>query len=260
MAKAKSTAVATTVHKAVALPTDVNEMFKTELASIKTRIHQPTGQWIKVEGKEFVLPDGRRNTTLDACIVDFICANNNYDTDFVEGEQNSPSCFALGFDVDDLSPSASIKEPVNETCLACPNKAWGSHRNGRGGKACDDNRNYVIMETLADGTAKLYMLKASKTAVKAFDAYVNEIASVHNRPLRGVMTRIGFDPNSKYPSQRWECLGAADNATIMLAQSNLDEAKRMLQVEPSITAANDEDGGKAEAAKPATKAKRAARK
>jgi hypothetical protein len=231
---AKPTAVKATKTTAN-LPVDINAMFAAEVASVHKRIHQPTGQWVKVEGKEFVLPDGRRFPALDAVIVDFICANNYYDSDYVEGEQNSPSCFALSFDVDEMSPSKSIAAPISESCTSCANKAWGSHRNGRGGKACDDNRNYVIMEPSSNGDEpKLYLIKASKTAVKAFDAYVNEVASTHNRPLRGVMTRIGFDTQSKYPSQRWSCLGPADNALVLAAQSKLDEAKRMLSVEPSL--------------------------
>lgn len=242
MAKATSTTVAKAAK--AQLPVDINTMFAQEVANVSKRIHQPTGQWIKVEGKEFVLPDGRRFPQLDAVIVDFICSNNYYDTDYVEGEQNSPTCFSLAFDVDDMVPSKSIKTPCNEDCVSCPNKAWGTHRNGRGGKACDDNRNYVVMEMGSDEEPKLYLLKASKTAVKAFDAYVNEIASTHNRPLRGVLTRIAFDTQSKYPSQRWACLGPADNGLILAAQSKLDEARRMLMVEPSINAPEEEEAPK----------------
>jgi len=231
----------TSVVKAKAnLPVDVSTIFAAEVANVQKRITQPSGSWIKVEGKEFVLPDGRKFSQFDAVIVDFISANNFYDTDYVEGEQNSPKCFALSFDVEGIKPSASIAKPVHENCDSCPNKVWGSHRNGKGGKACDDNRNYVVMEMdPKTHESKLYLMKASKTAVKSFDAYVNEIASTHNRPLRGVMTRIGFDATSKYPSQRWACLGAADNALVLEAQSKLEEARRMLKVEPSLTTAED---------------------
>lgn len=220
------------------LPADINAMFAQEVAGVAKRIHQPAGQWIKVKGKTFVLPDGRSFPHLDAVIVDFICANNYYDTDYVEGELNAPKCFSLSFDAEGMTPSKSIKEPCNDDCASCPNKAWGSHPNGRGGKACDDNRNYVVME-MSEGETKLYLLKASKTVVAAFDSYVNQVASTYNRPLRGVLTRIGFDPNKSFPAQQWNCLGAADNATVLEAQSKLEEARRMLQVEPSLVA-NDE--------------------
>jgi hypothetical protein len=257
MAKpARSTAVVPATAKQVTLPTNVNEMFANEVAQVAARIHQPTGNWIRVEGKEFVLPDARRLTSIDAVIVDFIAANNYYDTDYQEGVTTPAACFSLNFNPHEMAPSKNIAEPVNDVCATCPNKAWGSHRNGRGGKACDDNRNYVVMEVQPDGTTKLYMMKASKTAVKAFDAYVNNIASTYVRPLRGVMTRISFDPTSKFPSQRWECLGPAELGQIELAQANLDEARRMLSVEPQI-AANDADGGTAQ---PAAKAKPAAKK
>ena len=241
MAKAAAAPAKAAVAKVAKanLPVDVNAMFAQEVANVHKRIHQPTGQWIKVEGKEFVLPDGRRFPQLDAVIVDFICANNYYATDYEEGEQNSPACFSLAFDVDEMEPSKSIANPCHTECTSCPNKVWGSHRNGRGGKACDDNRNYVVMEMI-NGEAKLYLMKASKTAVKAFDAYVNEIASTHNRPLRGVLTRISFDMASKYPSQRWACLGAADNTLVLEAQSKLEEARRMLTVEPSLTKPEEE--------------------
>lgn len=253
-APAKTVAAKAPVVKAVKanLPVDVNAMFAAEVANVHKRIHQPTGQWIKVEGKEFVLPDGRRFPHLDAVIVDFICANNYYATDYVEGEQNSPACFSLAFDVDEMEPSKSIAAPCHTDCTSCPNKVWGSHRNGRGGKACDDNRNYVVMEMI-NGEAKLYLMKASKTAVKAFDAYVNEIASTHNRPLRGVLTRIAFDTASKYPSQRWACLGAADNTLVLEAQSKLEEAKRMLMVEPSLTKPEEETAAPAKKGRAAKK-------
>jgi hypothetical protein len=86
---------------------------------------------------------------------------------------------------------------------------------------------------VVDGKPVLYLMKASKTAVKAFDGYVAEVASAAKRPLRGVMTHIFFDTESKYPSQRWSMTGMADNDTIMLAQGALDNARHMLNVEPS---------------------------
>lgn len=232
--------MAKATQQKVGLPVSVTDIMASQVAAAKTRIHAPTGQWIKVEGKEFVLPDGRRMTQLDAIIIDFICANNFYTQDYVEGEQNSPTCFALSFDADGMVPSKSIATPCHSDCTACPNKIWGSHRNGRGGKACDDNRNYVVMEIVA-GEPKLYLMKASKTAVKPFDAYVNMLANTPtiDRPLCGVLTRISFDPTSKYPSQRWSFLSIASDNDVILATGQLEEARRMLSVEPSLTKPED---------------------
>jgi len=236
-----------------ALPVDINQMFAAEVAGVSKRIHQPSGQWIKVQGKQFILPDGRTFPQLEAIVVDFICANNYYTTAYQEGANTSPACFALGFDVADLKPSKAVPEPCAEECVSCPNKVWGTHPNGRGGKACDDNRNLVVMEVdPKTGESRLYLLKVSKTAIQKpaaskvrsgeptwFDNYVNEIASTFNRPLRGVLTRITFDSASDYPTMRFSCLGAADNGLILEAQSKLEEARRMLQVEPQV--ASDEE-------------------
>ena len=121
---------------------------------------------------------------------------------------------------------------------------WGSKGTLEGtdskGKACGDVRNYVAME-MVDGETKLYQGRCSSTATKYFDKHVMSVASKYQRPIRGVITRLGWDANNS-KVQVFSDLGPAANDVIMEAQGKLEEARRMLSVEPTFKvaeAAND---------------------
>jgi hypothetical protein len=238
-----STSVAKQAPKAN-LPADVQAQFAQELAEYSKRIQAPTGDRITVTNrKTFKLPNGQEVPEIEAIVVDFVAANYYYPTAYDSNSIVPPDCFSIGLEPSSLIPSDNSPDKQCNACAGC----WANQFKSAGkGKACSNTRLLALLTTDADVESPIYTLKVSPTALKSFDGHVGQVMRSFNAPIRAVVTRIGFSPDSEYATLRFSTVGPVDKDLLILAQSRLAEARERLQTEPDVSAvaAANESGKK----------------
>lgn len=173
-----------------------------ESANIASRIGAPGGDTIRVtQDKKFKMPDGTLNPgPMRVVILDFVGANKFFDRPFKEGEAVTPACYAVGMDPKNLNAFDDSPVKQNDECKSCPNNEWGS---SGAGKACTNTRLLAVTEPTDEPNAPIYVLSVSKTAITAFDAYVQGIHDQFNSVPVSVVTEIYFDPSKTFASLRF---------------------------------------------------------
>lgn len=246
MAAPKKTAVAVPKAK-LNLPANLEADMANEITQFKGRIASPSGNRIKADEKIFTLPNGDTSDTLSVIIVDFVSYNAYYDAPWNPNAIVPPNCFALGLEPANMVPSDNSPEKQAESCASCWANQWDSSSAGKG-KACNNTKLLAVVAPDADADTPLLLLKVTATALKNFDAYVTSVVRTMQRPPRGVITQITFDPNLKYSSLRFSDPQPCTPEQMALAYSRRDEAMEVLMKEPDVS-------GFAAATKPKTKAK-----
>lgn len=172
-----------------------------EAAEIASRIQAPGGDVIRLNGKEFVLPDGTKGPgPLSMVVIEFAAGKSFHDRPYEKGQESPPACFSLGLEPKKLIPDATSPDKQHEECSGCPLNEWGS--NGKG-KACDDVRLLALVHPDADENTKPWIIKVSKTGVTPWDTYVGTLKTQFDKVPIEFITQIYFDPNLAYSSLRF---------------------------------------------------------
>ncbi|WP_018609536.1 hypothetical protein [Uliginosibacterium gangwonense] len=218
-----------------ALPENLQEQMDSEIAAFQNRLSAPGGDRIKVsQEKLFELPNGDTSDELDCIIVDFVSFNAYYEGAYNPNNITPPKCFAIGLEPTGMIPSANSPECQAESCTACWANAWKS---GTGnGKACNNTKLLAVLPPDGDMETPLMILKVSATGLKAYDSYVASVARTFQRPPRGVLTTITFDPNVTYASLRFGNPRPCDKNQLALAFARKEEALQRLLTEPDVSA------------------------
>jgi hypothetical protein len=222
----------------IVLPAAIRAQLGTEVANIQKRIGAPAGNRIKVtQKKTFRLPTGEESAgPFEAIILDFISANYFYTGVYDPDDIAPPACFALGTEVATLVPHADVPADTKQadTCASCPQNQFGTAQRGKG-KACSNCRVIALLPPDATAETPIMTMKISPTAIRAFDSYVASIARSFGTPPIAVVTSIGFDPSSDYPSVRFGDPKPVNEAQIALAMARREEAQQILQTPPDTT-------------------------
>lgn len=232
--KARGTAVAVPKAK-INLPVDLQAQMEAEIAAFKGRIAAPTGNRINTDEKLFTLPNGDTADTLSVIIVDFVSYNAYYDKPWNPNQIVPPNCFSISTEMAGMTPSENSPDAQAESCAACWANQWKSSPTG-GGKACSNTKLLAVIEPDGDVDSPIMLLKVTATALKSFDAYVSGVVRAFQRPPRGVITEITFDPNLKYSSLRFGNPVACTPEQMALAYARRDDAMARLLVEPDVSA------------------------
>lgn len=239
MAKAKpavktpGTAVA---RAKINLPVDANEQMAREVAALANRIQAPSGNKIAItQDKQFKLPNGDADDTMQGIIVDFVSYNAYYDKPYNPNDITPPNCFALGEVPSELSRSDNSPDPqCDGPCAGCWANQWKSSPTSNG-KACGNHKLLAILPPNADAETPLMLLKVSPTGLKSFDGYVASVARNFQRPPYGVITEVSFDENSTYATLRFGNPQPCSTDQLALAMSRREEARAMLLIEPDVS-------------------------
>jgi len=232
-APSKTTAVA---RAKVALPTNVDDMIKADVAKLSQQLAAPTGKTIQVtQSKEFRFPDGSKVTDFRGVIVDFVSVNSYYENVFNPDEMVPPNCFAIGVvKNDDLKASNNSPDPQNaegdNQCKDCWANAWKSGANGKG-KACKNSIKAAVL--CEDGEVR--PLTFSPTALKSFGTYVRDVVQAYGVSTYGVMTEFSFDTDFDFSSVRCACVAPLNEEQLAAALFMRDDAHAMLTTEPDVS-------------------------
>lgn len=237
--KAKAPGTAVAVKKTGGALMDANairESLRAQAAAMNERTQPASGNRIQVgQDKMFKLPDGSKVDTIQAVIVDFVSVNAFYEKAFDPKNITPPGCFAVGTNPKDMAPVDESPNKQAENCQECPMNEFGSAGDG---KACKNGRRLAVLPPNAagddvDGEAELLTLDVSPTALKGFDAYVQQLARLHQLPPVAFMTTITCDPNVTYAR-----LMFSDPVPINgvgEAMGRQDEAKQLLTATPDFS-------------------------
>ena len=232
MATSSKTQVAKTKSN---LPANINAEMAAEVADFQSRIQTHGGDKIKTDEKLFTLPDGSSAEELSVIIVDFVSTNAYYDKPWNPNTPVPPNCFAISPDAIGMEPSGNSPDKQCDTCTACWANQWNSSTTGAG-KACKNERLLALMAPDGDADSPLMVINVTPTALKSFDNYVASVARSFQRPPRGVITTITFDPHVKYSSLRFGNPIACDQDQLARAWARKEEAMTRLLREPDVSA------------------------
>lgn len=253
---AASTAVA--VKKEYSVATMQDEM-KAELAKLGERTAPQSGAKIRITKGGIVTPDGIKHQSVDLVVLDFIGANNYYESQFDREAIVPPTCFARGAAVLKLVPSENSPKRQNDTCQGCWANEFKSATNGRG-KACSNNRFLAVVPASVDGQHEaaeddqMLLLSISPTKTKMWDGLVASIARVYGTMPVGVIVTLTLDTsNDDYVSA--EISDPRPNPDVGMHWQRREEAREFLMAEPDVSGYVDPDKKPAPAAgrKPAAK-------
>lgn len=246
---AKTTAVATRSAGAVS----VKATIQSQIAKLAGKTEPATGTKIRVtQSKEFVLPDGTRTRDpIQVVILDFCSRNLFYPGAFDKDNPTPPACFAIGEEPKKLVPSENSPEPQCDTCAGCPNNAWDSNPNGKGGKACKNTRLLAVLPPDADDTTDIWLLEVSPTAVRVFDGYVNGLSTrLQSAPFQ-VVTTVGMDDSKDYPSLIFTDPELLSEDKQEVVAGRIEAAQKLLMAEPDVSGYGQEPTKKPAAKKAA---------
>lgn len=237
--------------RATTTPATINAAMAAQIAAIQERVTQPSGSRIAVtQSKTFKLPDGRESPgPLDLVVVDFAYGNFYYEQAYDRNQVVPPVCFALSMSDKHMAPSDNSPKKQAEGCTSCPHNQFGSAGKG---KACS---NAVLLAVLHpdDLEGPMMVLKVPATGVRPWNGYVSSLTNSLKRLPWTVTTTVSFDPNSEFSSLRFGNPDLLSEADMTKVYGRAEEAKRMLMVEPDLSAP------KAAPAKRAVAKRRAAR-
>lgn len=136
------------------------------------------------------------NDTMDVIVLGYLKENKYYAKAYDAGGDNSaPVCYAFGLDDKTMAPHPDADDPQADSCLACPHNQWGSAGKG---KACKNVLRIAMIAAEADNIpeAEIANFTIPRTSVKAFNAYVKQLADTAKRPPYAAVTRMSLDPKA----------------------------------------------------------------
>lgn len=214
---------------------DYTALLAKKASELAKKISKPSGDRIKItQAKQIKFPDGTMSAgPFEVVILDFVSANTYYQGAFNRDDVAPPDCFALGEEPSLLVASDSSPHKQSDTCSACPKNQFGSAMSGNG-KACKNSRLLAVVPPDFGPDTPIWLLSVSPTAIRAFDAYVGSVASSFNAPPIRVITTIGFDPKSEFPTLRFG--NPVPNERLAESVARMEEARTRLLTEPDYAA------------------------
>lgn len=201
-----------------------------------------TGDYISIKGGKFTLGgvkiglDGK-GRELDCFVIAWNFEKSYYDSDFVEGESNSPACVAISYNEDGLAPLETSPNKQNDACEGCWANEWESADKGKG-KACADRRRLAIVVAGADDKMELKLLGIPPTSLKNWKAYINELETLGIHPMQAAVN-ISFDEDytgGGIPPLIFEFVDEVTNEKALnITAAMLEPAAKLIEAEPDFS-------------------------
>ena len=171
------------------------------------RVKPDTSQAISIKGGEFAYQGTELGETLEVALVDFVYLNTYYVNDYDPDNTSTPACYSIDTEAGDMVPAENSPNVQSDNCNDCPHFEWGTGARGKG-KACGEHR--LIAVVAADDLnadpkdIEIATLRTPITSNKNFDKYASGVSKTLNRPLLGVISKLGFDDDFDWPVLTFE--------------------------------------------------------
>jgi hypothetical protein len=189
---------------------DLKAQIQAELAALAGTVPAPAGMSISLKGKVFTLPNGQSSPgPMQAIILDTRNIRTYYKGQYNPNQLESPECFAIAKQLEDLAPSPNARHPNAETCAECPFDAWHSAPGGGKGKACKNSIRLAIVPANFTADTHPMLITVSPTGIKSFSTLVADLHANNLIPAQ-IVTEIAFNPNETFPTLVFKALHAHD--------------------------------------------------
>ena len=200
-----------------------------------------------------------------AIVLSSVFENTYYRNQWKAGVVENPTCYAFGFDEDELAPHPNMEadpehfEPQAMDCASCPMAEWGSAKQGAG-KACQQRRRLYMIPAgfytqsknggwdleLFDTPQDLVdldpaVLKVPVTSTKNWSKYVHQVSKEFQRPPAGVITRVSLEPDAKTQFQvRFETVDLVPDDFLETVFALMDSANENI-IQPYYSSDKEEE-------------------
>lgn len=217
------------------LPVDFDAQQKAMAEVLKARLSESSAPKLTVtQAKKFRLPSGEESDgPIDLIVVDFVYRNEYYEGAYVRNVYTPPVCFAINSDIKTMIPSVHSPSRQADTCEVCSQNQFGSTPTG--GKACKNQRGLIVLPPDFDDSSPLWRLTVSPTGSGMFDRYVKNLLSTKKLLPQQVITQVGFDPKTDYPSLRFNFGSLISREALSDVFARAEEAREILLKEPDLT-------------------------
>jgi hypothetical protein len=199
MAEAKASVPVPAVKESTAVVSWQEELAKMAVATAEAE--KPSGNWVSFKGGRLTIGGNpMKDDKVQCVVVNSVFENMWYKSKYDPDNPQSPSCYAIAEQEDDLKPHKDAEAPQAATCAECPKNAWGSDPSGGRGKACKNVRRLAMIASTdlqAVPKAEVAVAKLPVTSVGNWSSYANQIASVLKLPPLAVITEMVVVPSNK---------------------------------------------------------------
>ena len=160
---------------------------------------------ISIKGGVFTFGGAPLPEELNVIVLDELVENSRYAEKYIEGEFQTPICYALGEPLSTCSsesdllsgmrPHEKAPEPQSTDCANCRWNQFGSADDGGRGKGCGNRRRLMVMaaDRLDDlENAMVATLRVPPTGLKIWDAYANWLYRIEELTPEYVVTRLSL--------------------------------------------------------------------
>lgn len=192
---------------------------------------------IKVAGDENPLIDGATGDPLPSLELVVIkpaagVSKIYYDSKYVEGDDQPPTCSSMNGDF----PDASSEKKQCESCAACPHNVWGSRVNESGveSKACGDSKVMAVSFATNLPNEELggpMMLRVPAASLKDMTQFGRLLKGKGFLPQQVVM-RVGFDLDASYPKLTFKAARPVTPEELQIVGELYDHENVMAITEP----------------------------
>lgn len=171
---------------------DLRANLAAKLQEQRSSLPPPTSARIRPINKEgFKLPDETIVEELIGVVVDVRYINALYLKPFKRGEIETPTCWTVSPDANNMAPDEKSTKPRCETCEACEFNQFGSKGSG---KACKNSIRIAIVPIDADEKTVPYIMDLAPTSTTPFVKLLRGLKI----PMQTVVMKFTLDPKVEY--------------------------------------------------------------
>lgn len=120
--------------------------------------------------------DGQKTEDFEGVILDLCNVKTYYAKAWTKDSADSPDCYAVARDIDELAPHKNVKKPICTSCAECRWNKFGTAVQGRSKMCADRIRLHIIKPTeVGEQIVEPYTLSVPPTSLKAFANYAKGI-------------------------------------------------------------------------------------
>jgi hypothetical protein len=211
---------------------DIKERIKQQMIAARSTVPAPAGRNISTKGKIFTLPDKRTHPgPLQAVILDWRNFNAYYKAAYNANKPEPPHCFAMGMEIEAMTPHEGAKEPQCERCADCAFNKFGSAPGGGRGKACRNMVKLAVAAPDATRDTEPMILKVSPTGLTRWAGLISNYDVLGKHPMEHI-TEIAFDPNESYPTLTFRPGDALSDESLSVFWFLREKAQTLLNAQP----------------------------
>ena len=136
------------------------------------------------------------------------------------GVIETPSCWSVAADANEMYPDEKAEKPVADACEGCPMNEWGSGANGNG-KKCKNSIRLALLQPDATEKSPVSILELPPTSCGSFLKVLRGLTV----PVQTVVMRFSLDNKQTYPKVVTELLSPAPDTVAPFLLAAIDKAQ-----------------------------------